>query len=294
MPSRLVSASLLSLILSLALAACSGPSPVGTTGGPPASGPPGYATFAGTVAVPVDGKSGTFWVRAAFSTTVSGGVVTYAPTGTVDGLLTTIDGGKIPLLGTVARVAGVLTVHGGAYEFTATVTDHGSVLSGSGSYTSAATVRSSEVSVVSGSVAIGVSATPITASLAAASYCGRYSGFYSVPPPAFNEIESGSICFTTQGGRVSGSMPTSGEIGPGSPSVLFFSGTFANSGFSITLNGPGGKFLTITGQLAGAWSGSYSGSDGQGTSRGTWSAPGPSIPQDQNPPVVIPCDCLGG
>lgn len=290
MPSRLVSTSAVSLILSLALAACSGSSPVGTSGVLPVSGPPAYAAFAGTVAVPVDGKSGSFWVRATFSTTVSGGVVTFAPTGTVDGMLTTIDGGKVPLIGTVARVAGVLTVHGGEYEFTATVTDGGTVLTGSGSFTSASALRASDASLMGGSVSIGVSATPITTSSAVASYCGRYSGFYSVPTPARNESESGQMCFMIQGGRVNGSAPASGQITPGSPSVLYFSGTATATRFDAV--GGNGRF-TVTGQLSSNWSGSYSGSDGQGTSNGTWSAPGPSIPANESPPADVPCNCLG-
>jgi len=280
MPSRLVNALVIPPIIGLLLAACSGSDPVGTSGGPPV----GYFIFDGTVGVTVAGKSGAFWVRAAIPSTVSGGVVTYAPTGTVDGMLTTVDGQRVPLTGTVVRVSGVFTVQGGAYQFTATAASGATLLTGSGSFTTPATARASGASLIGGSVPIVISAKRSVVGSAAAKYCGSYAGF-STDAGKPTQPESGALCFTIENGRVNGA----GTASDGD--VVRFWGTATASSFDAGVADGNARLI---GQLGSNWSGTYSGGDAENTFQGTWTAPGRPIVIDvPSPPADIPPLTLG-
>lgn len=280
------------LVLAVPLGACggggtgSGANPAAPTARPttpaaPQAGTPAVTYYAGVLAAQTaGGGSGALTLRATVQTTLVNGAAQQAPTGAVTGLLNTIDGAQVTLYGTLTLASSLITLAGGGYQLTATASPDGT-LSGSGTYTGAAGLQPHVTALAAGTTAFSVTAVATTATTLPATFCGSYNGRYTAP--GTSQSESGGICFTISGSRVTGSAPTSGEISPGSPSTIAFSGTVV--GASLTA---GDGHIRLNGQFSSQWSGSYSGSDGKGVSNGTWYASG-SMPQPANP-ELIPAD----
>lgn len=182
--------------------------------------------------------------------------------------------GTVQLTGTFNSTTGTFAMQGSGYQFTATAGSEGA-LTGSGTLQAG------------GSLPLSVSAFPSSTASPTMAYCGTYNGNYYWKGGL--QVEQGPINFTINGTpyvtnryRILGSAPTSGEITPGSPSIIPLSGTATmgtgdipsniktDASLDITLVG------TLNGKLNGAYVGSgeylgsYNSSDGVGVSQGTW------------------------
>jgi len=296
---------LLLLVLAVPLGACggggtgSGANPAAPTARPsttaaPQPGPPVVTYYSGVLATQTaGGGSGALTLRATVQTTLVNGAAQQEPTGAVTGLLNTIDGAQVTLYGTLTPASSLITLAGGGYQLTATTSPEGT-LNGSGTYTGAAGLAPHVNALAAGATAVSITALPTKPGLPGGgtrTFCGGYSGQYVSSNGKNNESEAGGVCIAITDSRVAGSAPTSGEIAPGSPSTIAFSGTaFGDiTNWSLTASATGGGDLRLDGRyalLTARWSGSYRGSDGQGLSNGTWYASNINPPE----PTTIPPD----
>lgn len=272
MPLRFVSASVMSLIAGLTLAACSG-SPTGSTPEPTTNST--VTSYVGTLAI--HGLEGEVGLVGSMALTVtvpadaSGASLrlTEMVTGVVTGTLK-VDGAAVtPLNGTFNTATGAMSVSGSGYQVSATIAGDG-LLTGTGT--------------VPGGRAMAVTAMVSTAISPTVAFCGSYTGMYLAG--LNSEDERGPVSLWVKGVpyaanryRVDGQAPTSGQTAPG---TIFFAGTadvFTGQTPSTMSNGTlsmvstnGGNFVLDASWLGDHYFGTYSGSDGQGVSHGTWTA----------------------